>query len=326
MSDIIKVLFQDILHPKAVYQHWISAPTARNVDATGKTVLITGGNKGIGLCTVTEMARLGVSAIVMCARSEQSMREVCTYIKTTNPNITIDFVTLNLVDEDSIRSAIDSILKLHDHYDVLIGNAGVCIPGYTSDGVDNCMAINHFGNYRFFVSLLNALGNDNLPSRIVMLSSLAHKLLQKDAFEKTRFDNDGRYKTDTKVKELDHYSFSKLANLYFVKSLADRLPQILSHAVHPGVVVSEIQDHNMNRLTLPIWRGLSKVCLRSGRKGCQSTIYAAFSKDSDVITKNGQYFSNCSLSNTSSSALSVSARDKLWKASIAYTGVDLEIV
>lgn len=314
----------ECLNPKSIFRHFISPPTAKNLKITGKHVLITGGNKGIGLGAVLEMAKHSPESITICARSKESLKDACKKVNEINLKIKVDYFILDLADWDSIDKTVFEILESHNKFDVVIGNAGVCLDGKLANGVEKNMGINHFGHFKFVVSLLNGL--DEPVGRIVMTASLAARFLGDHGI--VDFDDLGIEKEDHvfggSIRVFYLYGQSKLANILFVKMLAEKMPGTLCHSLHPGNVRSEIQKVNMSRLMWPIIDFIFSIILRSQRYGCQTILHAAFSTDQSATSENGQFFDNCE-PGILQAGNNKEMRDKLWEVSVKTTGVDLKI-
>ena len=91
---------------------------------SGKNVIITGANRGIGLETVKEFAKNGDN-IWACARQENKEFENCLAELSAKYKITAKPVYFDLSKEDEIKSGIKSIIAEKKPIDVLINNAGV---------------------------------------------------------------------------------------------------------------------------------------------------------------------------------------------------------
>lgn len=205
--------------------------------------------------------------------------------------------------------------------DVVIANAGIWNKGDLPDGTEINLGVNHFGHFAFIVRLCNALTQP--ISRIVIVSSCAHYFV----------DSHGILFDDISIKSSNHpynglmrhfytYGQSKLANILFAKELSQKLDKntTLVHAIHPGCVVSEIQNHTFPKICIPVLTLLTRCVLRSGKQGAQCTLHAAFSENDEVITQTGCYWDSCK---SIKPAIKIEQSMQLWKASVDYTGVDL---
>ncbi|CAK6951066.1 retinol dehydrogenase 12-like [Scomber scombrus] len=141
----------------------------------GKTVLITGGNTGIGKETAVDLAKRGARVILACRdmdRANKAAEEVRK--KSQNDNVIVK--KLDLASLQSVRQLAKEILASEERLDVLINNAGVmsCPKWQTEDGFEMQFSVNHLGHFLLTNCLLDLLKKSS-PSRIVNVASLAHE-------------------------------------------------------------------------------------------------------------------------------------------------------
>jgi NAD(P)-dependent dehydrogenase (short-subunit alcohol dehydrogenase family) len=107
----------------------------------GKTVLITGSNRGIGQALVDEALRRGAKRVY--AGSRQPI---------THPDERVTPVVLDVTDTDQIRSVADQVQSL----DVLVNNAGIAIYHNLRDRsiLEQHLAVNLFGPYEVIQAFL----------------------------------------------------------------------------------------------------------------------------------------------------------------------------
>jgi NAD(P)-dependent dehydrogenase (short-subunit alcohol dehydrogenase family) len=224
------------------------------LDQSGRTVVVTGANSGLGAEATRALARAG-ARVVMACRDPDRAQDVAT---------TVDGHTevhrLDLADLSSVRAFADS---LDGEVDVLVNNAGVmAVPeGTTADGFERHIGTNHLGTF-----LLTGLLVDRVRDRVVTVSSGLHVL--------------GRVSDDLNWQRRRYrrwlaYAQSKLANLLFAYELDRRLSsaghRALSVAAHPGVAATEGQRRD---------RSLQGKLLAGGRAqppamGALPILYAA---------------------------------------------------
>jgi len=147
-------------------------PSKARID--GKTVIITGGNTGIGKVTAILLAERGGRIILAC-RNAQKANAAVQEIKEKTGNENVFFKNLDLASMASIRKFSEDILKTEEKIDVLLLNAGVMIPPYqlTEDGFELQFGVNHLGHFLLTHLLLDRL-KVSAPSRVVVVSSLGH--------------------------------------------------------------------------------------------------------------------------------------------------------
>lgn len=202
-----------------------------------KTVVITGGNTGIGLATATQIAQQGHRVIIAC-RNQTKAEEAIASIAGQIGNGSIEYQHLDLASFDSINTFADSFLKSESTIDVLINNAGAypTQQSYTQEGFELQFGVNYLGHFLLTQLLLPVIKKAS-DARIVHVSSIMH------ALGKIDFDT---FKGRPKYSGTAAYAQSKLANLMFSNELSEKLKQqadtahITSNAMHPGGVDSDI--------------------------------------------------------------------------------------
>lgn len=210
--------------------------TAKNMDnQSGKTILITGANTGLGYQTALELAKKG-ALVILAGRNSDKINQAIKDIKNQFPDAKLEAGIVDLADLSAVKSFAESILKRHNRLDVLINNAGVMFPppATTKDGYELQFGVNfmaHFALTAYLFELINKTEN----SRIVTLSSIAHKNGRID------FDNLKLEKPFDKFRE---YGQSKVADIIFTLELQRRLNKLGSETIsvgaHPGISKTEL--------------------------------------------------------------------------------------
>src|SRR5690348_12336951 len=115
---------------------------------TGKTVVVTGGNSGIGLETAAALAAMGARVIVT-ARNADRGRAAVAKIADRAHGSQIQLVVFDLADLASVRRGASEILEQAARLDVLVNNAGLVLSErtLTADGYEATFAINHLGPF-----------------------------------------------------------------------------------------------------------------------------------------------------------------------------------
>jgi len=188
--------------------------TAADVpDQTGRTIIVTGANTGIGFEAAKVLAARGARVLLAC-RSRDKGEAAIAAIREAAPGADLAFLPLDLADLGSVRAAADLAAR-EPRLDVLLNNAGVMFPPLTrtAQGFELQFGVNHLATFALTALLLPRLA-ETAGSRVVVTSSLAHQRgnLAWDDLNAERGYN-----------RAQRYSDSKLANLLFVQELDRRL-------------------------------------------------------------------------------------------------------
>lgn len=232
--------------------------TADIPDQTGRTVLITGANSGLGKQAALALGSAGAQVILAC-RTVSKAEPVAARI---GANATI--TELDLADLASVRACAEKTGPI----DVLINNAGVmAVPeARTVEGFEMQFGTNHLGHFALTGLLL-----PKISDRVVTMSSFMHQIGKIDL-------QDPNYR-DRRYLRWPAYGQSKLANLLFGYELASRLKaagsSVKSIVAHPGYAATELQSH-----TESVWDKLMSVgnqVAQSAADGALPELYAATS-------------------------------------------------
>ncbi len=234
-------------------------------DQTGKVVIITGSNTGIGYHMAHGLVSKGASVVMAC-RNLKKASDSRNKILKDFPKANIKIYQLDLADLDNIKYFAKKFINENDRLDVLINNAGVMIPPYskTKNNFELQFGTNHLGHFALTGLLLPLLEkNDN--GRIITVSSIAHNpgIIDFDDLNSER----------KKYSKWGSYSQSKISNLCFAIELDRRLKaggfSTISLASHPGYSNTELQRYSI------LWRFLNVFFAMSAKKGSEATLFAA---------------------------------------------------
>jgi NAD(P)-dependent dehydrogenase (short-subunit alcohol dehydrogenase family) len=276
-------------------------------DLSGRLVVITGANTGIGRATAVALAARGATLVLAC-RSEDKTRPVLDTIRAAQGDAR--FEALDLGDLASTRSCAARIRAIGKPVDVLLNNAGMAGKrGLTKDGFEVTFGVNHLGPFLFTVLLAPNLVEAR--GRIVNVSSKGH-------YRASGIDFDSLRKPTRSRTGLREYADTKLANVLFTKELARRIgPRgVHSYALHPGVVASDA----WRSVPWPL-RSLIKLFMISPEQGARTSVYCATSPD--VAAHDGRYYDDCREKEPNPVTNDVELARRLWETSVALTGADL---
>jgi NAD(P)-dependent dehydrogenase (short-subunit alcohol dehydrogenase family) len=268
------------------------------------TTVITGSTSGIGKVTGLELAKKG-HAIYMLVRNAEKGEQVKQEIFAQTGNKNIYVIRCDVSDLQSVREAAEELKGKLFNINILINNAGSAFmeKQFSKDGFEMTFALNHLGHFLLTESLMPLLLKGH--ARIINVSSEAHKNA-KPNFDDLKWEH-------TPYKGLKAYGISKLYNIYFTKSLAEKYGDkgILSYALHPGVVNTHIWDgvKGFGRILV----GILKLFMITPEKGAETMIFLA--TQPKLEQKSGKYFVKCKVAKTAPIADNVDARNRLWDIS-----------
>ena len=242
-------------------------------DMSGKVVLVTGGNTGIGKQTAVQLAQKGAT-VAITSRDAAKGAAAAADIATRGNRSEVKVFSLDLGSFASIRACAEAVLGSFDRLDVLVNNAGAILGDQRSseEGFELTLGGNHLGTFLLTSLLIDRLRKAG-GGRVVTVASIAHR----GASELTEADfyaHDG-------YRGMTAYSKSKFANILFARELAKREKEagsdVSSFAVHPGGVRSEFGlGGDMNRV---MQAGLRVVSLSpfyiSTSAGAGPSVYCA---------------------------------------------------
>src|SRR5580704_4629773 len=281
----------------------------------GKTVVVTGGNSGIGLETAQALAGMGARVIVTARNADKGRAAVARIVERLEGQPQVQLVVFDLADLSSVRRGAEEILQQAPRLDVLVNNAGVVLSErrVTVDGYEATFATNHLGPFLLTNLLLDRL-RESAPARIVNVASTAHNAARKgipfDDLQST-----GRY------RGMRVYGESKLANILFTLELARRLAGtgVTANALHPGTVRTGYGADGDARGLLALGLKISQPFFLSPAKGARTSIYLASSPEVEGIS--GQYFDKCKPAKSRRWAQDTEAAQRLWQVSEELVGL-----
>ncbi len=252
-------------------------------DLSGKVIVITGANSGIGYESARAFARNGAQIILACrdtAKADQALLKIQAEI----PGAQGEILQLDLTSLQSVHDFTERFKTSYNRLDILLNNAGIMMVPYgvTADGFEKQLGTNHLGPFALTGLLMDQL-LETPDSRVVTVSSNAHYSGELD-FKDLMFA-DGRGYSPMKA-----YNRSKLANLLFTYELQRRLDtheaDTISVAAHPGISDTGLADHFFDHWYSKIFRPLMGTLFQSAAMGALPSIRAAV----DPLVVGGQYY------------------------------------
>jgi NAD(P)-dependent dehydrogenase (short-subunit alcohol dehydrogenase family) len=287
--------------------------TAAPATMTGKRVLVTGANTGIGKWTAIGLARLGAS-IVLHARSAEKGRAAQDEVRRMGGSDAVELVLADFSSLAAVRRLAAEVLERFPRIDVLVNNAGLIVGkrAESADGFELTLAVNHLAPFLLTNLLLERIV-DSAPARIVNVASRAHL---RGAIDFDDLDSRHGY------EGMKAYSRSKLANILFTRELARRLEgtRVTANCLHPGVVRSDFGADGDLRGVMRVGWAVMQPFLLSPEQGADTSIWLASSPE--VAGTSGEYFDRRRVARTSSRAQDDAAAARLWRVSAERVGLE----
>lgn len=267
--------------------------------------VVTGGTSGIGKATVHKLASMQKQVVIACRNIDKGKRFKEILAKSTN-NSFIDVIQLDLSSFSSISQFVKDYTNKYVRLDVLINNAGIYQPKreLSENGYEKVFATNYLGHFLLTNLLLHVIINTP-NSRIINVSSDDHK------------------KGTIKLGNLDYavgwqaYANSKLANVIFTNTLADKLKGTSTtvYSLHPGVMKT---NFGTSAWWFRLMYSLFGFFMKKPDFGAKRIIYLAISKD--VQSLSGEYFEE-KICQPSDKVHDKNLQEGLWEKSLEIVGM-----
>jgi len=277
-----------------------------SLDLRGRTVMVTGGNSGLGLETVRVLALRG-ARVIATGRAEDKVRSA-----TSGMAGEIVPLPCELTDPRSVRACAEAVIASTGKLDAIICNAGIIAPSKLERvlGYELVFFTNHIGHFLLVTSLLGHLAEG---ARVVMVSSGAHRATRKAGIEFDDLSGEKHYSRWTA------YGQSKLANLLFAKELARRIGARgqSANAVDPGAIDTNLARHTSAAIKAGMFLA-SPFLFKSIAQGAATQCYVATSPTLAGVS--GEYFSDCNIAKSSALANDAELAARLWAESERIVG------
>ncbi len=294
-------------------------------DLTGKIVVVTGANSGLGFETASAFAQKGAQ-VILASRNVAKAKTAVAQIEKQAPNAVTEIIQLDLSNLASIHQFAAEFNGRHHKCDILVNNAGVMALPYqqTAAGFEMQFGVNHLGHFALTGLLLERLlaaGN----GRVVTVSSSAHRSGKMDF---------GNLNGEKSYQRWSAYSQSKLANLLFAyecqRKLEEAGKKVLSVGTHPGYAATNLQHIEGERLQNWLLKLTNIFLSQSQAMGALPILYAATAPD----VQGCDYIGPSGLMNmrgyptkerSSKASYNTDAARKLWAISEELTNVSYEL-
>lgn len=290
-------------------------------DLSGRTILITGGNSGIGFEAARMLGARGATVAILCRNKEKGERALAD-LERAAPAGRFSFISMDLSDLSWVRLAAKQAREAFDSVDALVCNAGIMMTPkrtLTADGFELQFGVNHLGHFAF-AGLLSDLV-EKAAGRFVTVSSIMHK------YGAIAF---GDLMLERGYSPVRAYGQSKLANLVHALELDRRLKQhgcaASSLACHPGYSDTNLQSTGPSAMLAAMMRPMTAMFSQPAAKGALPTVLCAAGEEAKAGGYYGpkgfrEFTGPVGAASPSARARYKNSGERLWAESERLTGV-----
>jgi len=271
------------------------------IDLSGRTMLLTGCNSGIGLETLRVLTTRGAH-VIAAARTIEKARAAGDQVggETTA-------VACELSEPASVLSCVQQVKATGRPLEAIICNAGImALPKLNRKyGYELQFFTNHIGHFILVTSLVDNLADGG---RVVIVSSDAHHQAPAQGIQFENLSGERGY------TPLRNYGQSKLANILFANELSKRLAGTgkTANSLHPGVIHTNLW-RNMNPVVDVVMGIGAPLVLKSVPEGAATQCYVATHPSLEGVS--GKYFADCNESRPGRHGRDPALAEKLWEVS-----------
>lgn len=254
----------------------------QGIDLSGKVILITGCNSGIGYETMRVLALRGAH-VLGAARSQKKAEDACNSVEGKASPVVIE-----LSDFDSVSVAAKNIAAEYPALDCIICNAGIMeLPELEQAyGLEKQFVVNHLGHFLLVNLLLEQIKAAEQGRVVIVSSGSSTRLAPEAGIMFDQLSGEGWYEPGA------GYGQSKLANVLFSLELSKRLEgtNATSNALTPGVIPTNLGRH------MPRWKTVAletvgKAFTKTLPQGAATSCYVAARPELDNAS--GWFFKDC---------------------------------
>ena len=287
-----------------------------------KTLLVTGGGRGLGRVTAGKLAHAG-HHVVLIARTPAAAGAAAAEIRTRNPGASVEPRAVDLASLASIRAFAAAVLDDVRRIDVLLNIAGVLQTSpsrrLTADGLEETLAVNALAPFLLTRLLLPALERPD-TARVVNVSSRLH--LPGSRGKPVGFDF-GDPQLGHGYNPDRAYKNSKLALLWFTYELQRRLAPrpITASAVCPGFVPATAAASTSGAMHWLMAHVLPHMPFATSiDEATDSFVFLALDPSLDGV--GGKFFGDKHPIESSPESYDLDKAKRFWKMASQLTGLD----
>lgn len=299
-------------------------------DLGNKTIIITGGNSGLGYECAQNIAKTNKDTYIVlaCRNSDKTMSAVNSLINSTG-NRNISKLEIDLSSLESVRNFVKIFTdsKFPPLY-AIVCNAGIQIVNgtrYTEDGFELTFGVNHLGHFLLVNMLLEKMDN----GRVVFVSSDTHDPAQKTGMPEPVYNKAELLaypnRSEISLSGTARYTTSKLCNIYCTYELAERIrsqtnKNITVNAFNPGMMPGTGLARDYSPFLKFMWKYIMPIMIlfqknvntvkKSGRA------LASLITNDELDNVSGKYFDGTKEIGSSKLSYNLENQNDLWRTSV----------
>jgi len=277
----------------------------------GRTVVITGGGRGIGEEAVKKFLRLGMRVIIGCRSPDRVQAKFEQEISEGKLPGTAECLHLDLTSLASVRTFAEAVIALNTPIHVLANNAGIMFGPrkVTEDGYESQLATNYLGHFLLTSLLLPHLANTG-DARVVNVSSCASYM--GSWLDWSDWTSLARYYSPEQA-----YGNSKAAQILSTRQLTDMLEKknsnVRCYSIHPGIVYTGLY---VNVWWMKPFSLVARLVMKTPEQGGDTLVHAVVDPELPV-QGGGLHLENHRPSRVSSFCQDKVNQEKLWSNTCA---------
>ncbi|ORY34541.1 hypothetical protein BCR39DRAFT_585518 [Naematelia encephala] len=301
---------------RGLFEFMRNQPTQLDIpttDLTGRVVIVTGSNSGVGLEAARQLAQMSPDRLILAVRRPNAGREAATSIAaSSNVRVKPEVWTLDMASFASVRAFAARCDQELARLDIFVANAGMSSPTYkqTGDGIEAITQVNTLSTTLLACLIAPILARTaTLPAlakspsfkpHLTIVTSYVHYLVADlpGLNDGTVFQYANNPKNFNGIGST--YRTSKLILMLNIPAIAAKAgPSVLVTAVDPGHVATNI-TRELKGVMVFVVGVLNKMYARSPEDGAKPLVWASVAP----LPSSGLYSSSCKITKPSEMVMS----------------------
>ena len=287
--------------PKKFNRSTTADEVLTGVDLSGKRIIVTGANTGIGYETARALANAGATVVLAC-RNITAGNAASQRIRDRHAGADVHCQQLDLASLPAVAAFVKALDDTP--IDCLVCNAGSMSLAYaeTEQGFERTLGVCHIGHFLLVKLLIPKLLASGTP-RVVMVSSIAHQSPKTLDFDNLPYKKAG-------YSVMGAYGQAKLCNILMALQLQTRYGEqgLTACSVHPGNMVTS--DFGRESAFMRFAFKLMSPLTKSANQGAATSVLCAVHDSAEDVAAG--YFSHCQPAKCTLEARNAAVAKTLW--------------